>query len=194
MGKKAEAEKANSKKDITASYNQYKFFQGKQYTGMTVGRSHKWYYDKGVWHDKKITPEKWLIDFATTKRRAGKAPEGSGVPVGTEYHWYIMAHQVVKKLDANSYSTSLNGLKFKLAHKRVTKGTWSSSEHAQKKHLIKILANFIKELEQETDEQFETQFLPPSKTKQIPKAKPARKIKPAVKKKTVRRQKELELA
>ncbi|MGI0043541.1 MAG: hypothetical protein ACRD47_07500 [Nitrososphaeraceae archaeon] len=25
------------------------------------------------------------------KRRAGNAPEGSGVPVGTEYHWYIVA-------------------------------------------------------------------------------------------------------
>ena len=28
-----------------------------------------------------------------TKRRAGHAPEGSGVPVGTEYHWYIVAHR-----------------------------------------------------------------------------------------------------
>jgi hypothetical protein len=29
------------------------------------------------------------------------APEGSGVPVGTEYHWYVLAHQNVRKLNAN---------------------------------------------------------------------------------------------
>jgi hypothetical protein len=23
--------------------------------------------------------------------------------VGTEYHWYIVAHQIVKKVDANTY-------------------------------------------------------------------------------------------
>src|SRR3954466_11893037 len=116
--------KSSAKKDVAESYNHFKIFQGKQYTGMAVGRSHKWYYDQGIWIDKKITPEKWLINFEVTKRRAGKAPEGSGVPVGTEYHWYILAHQMVKKLDANSYSTAMNGLKFKLAHKRTTSEKW----------------------------------------------------------------------
>jgi hypothetical protein len=154
---KTTAKKAVSKtakKDLAASYNQYKFFQGKQYTGMAVGRSHKWYYDKGTWIDKKITPEKWFINYEVTKRRAGKAPEGSGVPVGTEYHWYIMAHQMVKKLDANSYSTSLNGLKFKLAHRRKEKDKWSISDKTQRNHLIKILKNYIKELESLTIEEF----------------------------------------
>jgi hypothetical protein len=146
--------KKTKPKDIAATYNKYKFFQGKQYTGMAIGRSHKWYYDKGVWIDKKITPEKWLINYAVTKRRAGKAPEGSGAAVGTEYHWYILAHQMVKKLDANSYSTELNGLKFKLAHKRSSKNTWSASDKAQKNLLIKILKGFIAELEEETPEEF----------------------------------------
>jgi hypothetical protein len=27
---------------------------------------------------------------------------GSGAPIGTEYHWYILAHQNVRKLDANT--------------------------------------------------------------------------------------------
>jgi hypothetical protein len=121
---------------------------------MAVGRSHKWHYDPGIWIDKKITPEKWLINFEVTKRRAGKAPEGSGVPVGTEYHWYILAHQMVKKLDANSYSTSMNGLKFKLAHKRKEKDKWSLSDKTQRSHLIKILRDFIEELEQEPIEDF----------------------------------------
>lgn len=54
-----------------------------------IGRSHKWYYDRGEWKEKKITPDLWQIGYAVTKRRAGRAPEGSGVPVGTEYHWYF---------------------------------------------------------------------------------------------------------
>ena len=45
-----------NKKDIAASYNQYKTYEGKQYTGMKIGRSHKWYYDKGTWVDKKNHP------------------------------------------------------------------------------------------------------------------------------------------
>ena len=87
---------------------------------MKIGRSHTWHYDKGQWKEKKVTPDQWLINYAVKKRRAGKAPEGSGVPVGTEYHWYILAHQNVTKLDANDYSTSMTGFKFKLAHKRAT--------------------------------------------------------------------------
>src|SRR4051812_4385823 len=95
------------------SYNQFKQFHGKQYTGMKVGRSHKWNYDQGEWRETKITPDLWEISYAVTKRRAGKAPEGSGVPVGTGYHWYIVAHQEVIKLNANDYSTAMSGFKFK---------------------------------------------------------------------------------
>ena len=136
-----------AKKDIAASYNQYKFFEGQQYTGMKIGRSHKWYYDKGEWKDHKITPDLWEIEYQVTKRRAGKAPEGSGVPVGTEYHWYILAHQHVKKLDANSYSTTLTGLKYKLAHKRFDTAKWNISDAAQRKRLIKLLKEITDGLE-----------------------------------------------
>src|SRR5437773_3046666 len=137
------------KKDIAASYNQYKEFEGKQYTGMKVGRSHKWNYDAGVWREKKVTPDLWEISYAVTKRRAGRAPEGSGVPVGTEYHWYILAHQNVKKLNANDYSTVLSGLKYKLAHKRADKDKWSATAKTQRKHLIKLLQEMIAQLEKE---------------------------------------------
>src|SRR4051812_32934101 len=106
--KKKAAKKTTGKKDIAASYNSYKFYNGKQYTGMKVGRGITWHYDEGVWKDKKISPDKWNISFEVKKRRAGHAPKGSGAPVGTEYHWYILAHQLVKKLDANTYSTAMN--------------------------------------------------------------------------------------
>ena len=137
------------KKDISKSYNQFKEFEGKKYTGMKVGRTHKWYYNKGEWKEKKVSPDKWQFTYNVTKRRAGNAPEGSGVPLGTEYHWYILANQIVKKIDANSYTTSMMGLKYKLAHKRAENNSWSSSEDAQRKKLIEILQSLIEELKTE---------------------------------------------
>jgi hypothetical protein len=153
MERKTRAKKKEADKDLDKTYNEFKVFEGQQYTGMKVGRSHKWYYDQGEWKEKKVTPDLWEISYAVTKRRAGKAPEGSGVPVGTEYHWYILAHQNVRKLDANSYTTSMTGLKFKLAHRRADKDKWNISEKAQRKRLIKLLKDIIDNLEsQEVDE------------------------------------------
>ena len=137
------------KKDISKTYNKYKEFEGKQYTGMKVGRSHKWFYNEGEWKEKKITPDKWEFTYAVNKRRSGRAPEGSGVPVGTEYHWYILAHQNVRKLDANNYTTSMTGMKYKLAHKRAEKEKWSGTETAQRKRLIQVLQESINQLESE---------------------------------------------
>jgi len=134
---------------VAASYETIKNYDGKQYVGMQIGRSHKWYYDKGEWKDKKITPDLWEIRYAVTKRRAGKAPKGSGAPVGTGYHWYIMAHQEVIKLNADDYSTVLSGLKYKVAHKRAAKGNWSASVPTQRKTLLKFLKEMVAQLEKE---------------------------------------------
>src|SRR5881396_3908191 len=144
--------KKSGESDPAVSYDEFKTHEGRRYTGMKIGRSHKWYYDKGEWKETKITPDQWEISYAVKKRRVGKAPEGSGVPVGTEYHWYILAHQNVTKLNANDYSTSMTGLKFKLAHKRADQDKWSASERAQRKRLIKILQEMIQDLEQQAIE------------------------------------------
>src|SRR3989440_11014580 len=145
--------KKSGESDSAVSYDEFKTHEGRRYTGMKVGRSHKWYYDKGEWKEKKITPELWQISYAVTKRRAGRAPEGSGVPVGTDYHWYILAHQNVCKLDANSYTTSLSGLKFKIAHKRADTGKWSATPKTQRKRMIKFLQGVIADLERQNDSQ-----------------------------------------
>src|ERR671939_1941282 len=150
MGQKTIQKKKNGmEKDISKTYNEYKEFEGKQYSGMKVGRSHKWYYDKGEWKETKITPDLWEISYAVTKRRAGHAPEGSGVPFGTEYHWYILAHQNVRKLDANNYATSMTGLKYKLAHRRAEKEKWNATDNTQRKQLIQILQELIDQLKTE---------------------------------------------
>jgi hypothetical protein len=146
-GKSKKRIQKEADKDLSKTYNQFKEFEGKVYTGMKIGRSHKWYYDKGEWKETKVTPDLWTISYAVTKRRAGRAPEGSGVPVGTEYHWYIAAHQHVRKLNANDYTTSLTGLKFKLAHKRADTEKWSGSDKAQRNRLIKFLKGIIEQLE-----------------------------------------------
>ena len=147
----APKKKVEVNKDLSKTYNQYKKFEGKQYTGMKVGRTHKWYYDKGEWKEKKVTPDDWEFTYAVTKRRAGHAPEGSGVPVGTEYHWYILAHQHVRKMNANDYTTAMSGLKVKIAHKRINSEKWNISDKAQRRRLIKVLQNMINQLQQEEE-------------------------------------------
>lgn len=144
--------KSDRKKNTISTYNEYKEFEGRKYTGMKVGRSHKWYYDKGEWKEKKLTPDQWDFTFSVDKKRAGQAPEGSGVPVGTEYHWYILADQHVKKVDANRYTTAMTGIKYKIAHKRAEREDWNVSEHAQKKRLLQILERLTHQLKGEINE------------------------------------------
>lgn len=140
-----------TKSDPAVSYNEFKEYEGRRYTGMQIGRSHKWYYDQGEWKETKITPDLWQISYAVTKRRAGRAPEGSGVPVGTAYHWYVLAHQHVAKQTANDYTTSLTGIKFKIAHKRADSGKWSATPRTQRKRMIMFLRGVIADLEKQSE-------------------------------------------
>jgi hypothetical protein len=147
----AKRSRNEAKSDPAVSYNDFKEYEGQRYTGMKIGRSHKWYYDSGEWREKKITPDLWQIGYAVTKRRAGRAPEGSGVPVGTEYHWYVLAHQNTTKQSANDYTTSLTGLKFKIAHKRAGSEKWSATPKTQRKRMITFLQSVIADLERQAD-------------------------------------------
>ena len=144
--KKRSAQKAAKQ---SGSYDAFKVYKNRQYTGMKIGRSHHWHYDKGDWKETKITPDLWEISYAVTKRRAGKAPANSGVPIGTAYQWYILAHQKVEKLTANDYSTELTGLKFKLAHRRADSAKWNVKAPTQRKHLVKFLKEIIDQLEKD---------------------------------------------
>jgi hypothetical protein len=175
-----------TKSDPSESYDEFKEYEGKKYTGMKIGRGHKWYYDKGEWKEKKVTPDLWQISYAVTKRRAGRAPEGSGVPVGTAYHWYILAHQNVTKLNANDYTTSLSGMKFKIAHKRADSEKWSATPKTQRKRMIAFLRGVIADLEREQPE-------PQVAEKATEPASPDRgrlKTPPSMMKRTRRRRKE----
>ena len=63
--------------DMAKTYNAFKVFEGRKYTGMKVGGRHKWYYDKGEWNEKKVTPDRWGFSYAVAKRRAGQIGGGS---------------------------------------------------------------------------------------------------------------------
>jgi hypothetical protein len=136
-------------KTTRSSFDALKEFEGKRYMGVKVGRGHHWRYDDGEWIEKKLTPDEWEFRYTVVKRRKGRAPEGTGVPVGTEYHWYILADQTARKVDANRYTTDMVGHKYKLAHKRADKANWSASERAQRSQLIKILKQMLGDLEKE---------------------------------------------
>jgi hypothetical protein len=135
-----------------ANYNAVKEFEGRKYTGMRVGDRHSWYYHQGEWNETKVAPDKWQFTFTVNKQRKWNAPEGSGAPVGTEYQWYILAHQNVRKLNANEYTTSMTGMKYKLAHRRATSDKWSVSERAQFRQLIEILEENIIQLQHKVGE------------------------------------------
>src|SRR4051794_21951840 len=81
-----------AKSDLAISYDEFKEHEGQRYTGMKIGRSHKWYYDQGEWKEKKITPDLWQIGYAVTKRRLDarqKDPACQWVPSTTGTSWPI---------------------------------------------------------------------------------------------------------
>lgn len=112
-------------------YDDVKDFGGQKYTGMAVGGEHVWIYPHGLWRERKVAPNRWEFTFSSLKEREEEAPEGSGALPDTQYHWYILAHQRVRKIDKDSYSTLMEGVKHKVAHKRPHWLRWSSEYHEQ---------------------------------------------------------------
>ncbi len=108
-------------------YDDLKEFEGEAYSGMAVGGRHTWNYTDAVWREQKVAPDCWDFTLTSVKRRAVSAPPGSGAPPLTEYHWYLLAHQWVRKIDADSYRTFMSGAKYKLAHKRPHWRQWSDA-------------------------------------------------------------------
>lgn len=122
------------------AFDELKEFEGQTYSGMAVGGEHAWIYPNGLWRERKTAPEKWEFTFTSIKERERSAPLGSGVAPGTRYHWYLLAHQWVRKIDADSYHTFMSGLKFKVAHKRPQWRRWSCEYPEQPSEREKILA------------------------------------------------------
>jgi len=131
------------------AYDDVKEFHGEPYTGMSVGGEHVWIYPNGLWRERKVAPDKWDFTFASIKTRERSAPPGSGVPPNTQYHWYILAHQRVRKIDEDSYTTFMSGVKYKVAHKRPHWRKWSCEypdQIAEREMVIEILEAVLAEV------------------------------------------------
>jgi len=133
----------------TVAYDDLKEFRGKVYTGMPGGGTHVWEYPHWVWQERKVAPDRWEFTFLSEKKRTRLAPEGSGALPGTQYHWYILAHQRVRKVDGNTYETVMEGIKYKVAHRRPHWRGWSTDypdHEPERAILIRILEEQLREL------------------------------------------------
>lgn len=108
------------------AYDDLKEFEGEEYSGMSVGGQHLWRYTDAVWRERKTAPDEWEFTLTSLKKRDRPAPPGSGASLLSEYHWYLLAHQWARKIDADSYTTFMTGLKYKVAHKRPHWRAWST--------------------------------------------------------------------
>jgi hypothetical protein len=50
-GRKPKRTPLSRKSDPSVSYDEFKEFEGRKYTGMKIGRSDRWYYDQGEWKE-----------------------------------------------------------------------------------------------------------------------------------------------
>lgn len=130
-------------------YDALKDHEGRAYTGMPVGGTHEWRYPDGRWRERKVSPDEWEVLFSSLKRRATPAPSGSGAKPGTRYHWYVLAHQRVEKLDKDRYSTLMEGAKWKVGHKRPHWARWSheyDDQPSARQRVIRILEETLARL------------------------------------------------
>lgn len=128
---------------------------GRAYTGAPVGFVHNWRYDNAFWWEQKSAPDRWDIGFRARKHRLIAAPEGSGAGVGGGYTWLVVGWQRVRKVDANAYDTFLQGVKWKVAHRRPEWRNWSSTYEGQTRARpasIGHLRGFVEELERAEDD------------------------------------------
>lgn len=134
------------------AFDGVKAFEGRPYSGMRVGGEHRWIYPGGRWSERKVAPDRWEFAFDSLKERETSAPAGSGATVGTEYHWYLLAHQWVRKLDADAYATHMEGMKHKVAHKRAHWRRWNCEypdQVPERDRLVAILEESLAQIRRE---------------------------------------------
>jgi hypothetical protein len=133
------------------TYSDEKTYGSAKYHGMKVGGVHHWTYPDGQWAERKVKPDRWEIGFSSLKRRNRKAPARSGAEVGSGYHWLIVAHQWVEKLDANTYATRMEGCKYLVAFKKPDWPVWNTQMRNSKRHArertIAALKDMIQRIE-----------------------------------------------
>ncbi|MBW3581998.1 MAG: hypothetical protein KY455_02770 [Euryarchaeota archaeon] len=129
------------------SYKEKKTHKGKTYSGMRVGGVHSWTYPDGSWKERKVDPKRWEFTYASRKDRDRRAPKGSGAGEGSGYHWYITAHQWVRKLDANRYATFMEGNKRLISFQKPDWQVWNSQFKNQRSADQRVIEALEDEIE-----------------------------------------------
>ena len=140
------------------AFDDMKLHNGKPYTGMPVGRTHNWVYHNADWMETKMTPDLWKFRFDANKSRHVPAPVGSGAQLQTGYHWLVIGDQLVIKTNKDDYQTTMQGLKFKVGHKRPHWKMYSYGYNGQvpyKQKVIGYLTQAIIQLQQEVQDELE---------------------------------------
>lgn len=125
------------------SYDDLKKHFGEVYSGMSVGGVHNWNYNNAVCNEQKVHPHIWLTRLQSVKKRKRDAPVGSGVDVGTKFHWVWVGDQIAEKINENEYMTDLQVLKFKMGHKRKHWKSFSYHYPEQKSYLDALEMHFL---------------------------------------------------
>jgi hypothetical protein len=121
-------------------------FEGRRYTGMKIGAVTSGT-TSGDWKETKVTPDSGRSSSAVTKRRAGKAPEGSGVPVGTSYHWYILAHPERDQAERQRLLDVDDGYEDQAGPSALREREVEREPRGPAAHLIKVLQRVIEDLD-----------------------------------------------
>lgn len=139
---------------MVSTFDKLKEYNGKKYTGMQVGGTHKWFYNDAEWEETKTGPDEWTIKLTSIKQRKIGAPKGSGVPIGTGYKWFLIGEQNVEKLDEDRYKTEFTATKYKLGHMRnYWKGP--SFTYEGQKSLTQLKLDFLKKELLKTEQELE---------------------------------------
>lgn len=140
------------------AFDDMKIHNGQQYTGMPIGRTHNWDYHNADWMETKIKPDLWRFRFNAVKSRHVPAPEGSGAELQTGYHWLVIADQQVLKTSTDDYQTAMQGIKFKVGHKRPHWKMYSYGYNGQvpyKQKVIEYLTQTIIQLTKEVEDELD---------------------------------------
>lgn len=71
-GSTSPKKKKEAGKGLSKSYNKFKEYEGQRYTGMKVGRSHKWYYDQGDGKNGRSHPTSGSLPMLLPSEGQGK--------------------------------------------------------------------------------------------------------------------------
>lgn len=134
--------KAGNRKKRKKEVSLFQEVEGLPYTG--VPNQLEWTVQKGDWIEKPRNEKTWdvLAEFALTKSFESE----NELPVGSEYHTYIVAQQTLIKSRKNTWKIKLEGKKVKLGQK-ISGSALKGNAESRRKDMIKFLKELLSELE-----------------------------------------------